>query len=171
MRSGSRLTVLASPDTVRVLDGIDEVAQHPPIYDRGKTIEIRAHIEALVEAKRRAGKGHTLNRLIAAVPSLRQVFDVLANEGGNLGNATLRLTRLLDAYGPEEMERAISEALDRGRAHPGAIEQILHRLRCERGKRLPNDAAVSELASRLVRPVRMPELAAYDRLGGRETTP
>ena len=170
-RVGRSLTVLASPDTVRVLDVIEEVARHPRTYDRGKTIELRAHVEELVEVKRRAGKGHALNRLIAAVPSLRQVFDVLANEGGNLGNATLRLTRLLDAYGPEEMERAIGEALDRGRAHPGAIEQILHRLRCERGKRPPNDAVVSELAARLVRPVRMPELAAYDRLGAQGDAP
>lgn len=170
-RVGRSLTVLASPDTVRIVDGILEVARHARVYDRGRTVETTSHVQALVEAKRRAGKGRALNHLIAAVPSLRAVFDAMANDGANLGNATVRLTRLLDAYGPAEMEQAVGEALERGRAHPGAIEQILHRRRRESGKRIPVDAAVSELAARLVRPVRMPSLEVYDRLGGKEVTP
>lgn len=164
-RVGRSLTILASPEVVRVVDGVEEVTRHSRTYDRGRTVEEGAHVEALVEAKRRAGRGRALNRLVTAVPSLQQVFVALADDGMNLGNATQRLTRLLEAYGAEELERAAGEALERGRAHPGAIEQILHRQRRERGKRAPVDAAVSELAAKMVRPVRMAELSAYDQLG------
>ncbi|MNK85620.1 Integrase core domain protein [compost metagenome] len=165
-RVGRSLTVLAAPDTVRVLDAQHEVARHERTYDRARIVEHPAHIDALVDAKRRAGRGRTLNTLLAAVPSLKQVFTHLADEGMNLGNATQRLTRLLEAFGPQELERAVGAALERGRAHPGAIEQMIHQRRQARGMRPPSAAAVGELASRLVRPVRMAELSTYDRLAG-----
>lgn len=164
-RVGRSLTVMASPERVRVLDGITEVARHARTYDRGRTVEANDHVEGLLEAKRRAGKGRAMNRLVGAVPTLQKVFASLADEGMNLGYATVRLTQLLTAYGPEELEAAAVEALGRKRAHPGAIEQILYRRRRERGKAIPVEAAVSELATKLVRPVRMADLASYDQLG------
>jgi hypothetical protein len=43
------LVLLATLDTVRVLDGETEIARHPRSYDRGAQIEDPAHIQPLLE--------------------------------------------------------------------------------------------------------------------------
>ena len=48
------LMVLASVDTVRILDGSEVIATHPRSFDRGAQIEQPGHIEALVTRKRAA---------------------------------------------------------------------------------------------------------------------
>jgi hypothetical protein len=88
----------------------------------------------------------------------------MAERGQNLGNAVSRLLRLLDAYGAEELQTAITEALQRDVPHPHAVRQVLERRRLERGKppaiplQLPDDARVRDL---IVKPH---SLDAYDRL-------
>jgi len=44
------LSVLASPDVVRVLDGEDVVASHPRSWDRAQQLEDPAHLQKLAEA-------------------------------------------------------------------------------------------------------------------------
>jgi transposase len=48
------LSVLATLDTVRILEGSHVLAIHPRTFDRGAQIEIKAHLEALVTHKRAA---------------------------------------------------------------------------------------------------------------------
>jgi transposase len=47
------LTLVASEDLVRLVDGTTEIACHPRSYDRGRRIEDPAHLAALVHEKRR----------------------------------------------------------------------------------------------------------------------
>jgi len=43
------LTLCASEDTVRLLDGVDEVARHVRSYDKGRRLESEAHLACLAK--------------------------------------------------------------------------------------------------------------------------
>ncbi|MCH8177477.1 MAG: IS21 family transposase, partial [Proteobacteria bacterium] len=57
------LTVMATPQQVRILDGMTEVARHVRSYDKGQQIEDPSHIEALTEFKRKARHHRSQDRL------------------------------------------------------------------------------------------------------------
>ncbi len=126
------LVVLASEDTVRVLDGTTEVARHPRSYDRSAQIENPKHIEALVAWKREARESRGMDRLHRACPISEKLLVAVAERGGNVGSATARLLYLLEAYGPRDMDACIRRALAAGAAHVAAVEQCLDQLRQDR---------------------------------------
>lgn len=158
------LVILASPCRVRVIDGNEEIATHARSWSRGEQIEDQRHIAALVEAKRSARQHRGIDRLHYAVPSSAALFLQAAERGQNLGGLTSGLLWLLDAHGPEALERAIREALEHGTPHLAAVRQVLDRQRHERGMpppvpvRLPDDPRVRDLA------VRPHALGTYDQL-------
>lgn len=162
------LTVWASLDVVRILDGDQVVATHRRSFDRAKQIEDPAHVQALVE-KKRAGRRHrAIDRLSQAAPSVQGLLLRLAERGHNLGGATNGLTRMLDLFGGDALERAILEALERDVPHLAAIHQILDRHRREQGQKppipipLPDDPRLRNLV------VRPHSLDAYDALLNRK---
>ena len=126
------LVVLASEDTVRVLDGTTEVARHPRSYDRSARIENPKHIEALEASKREARESRGMDRLHRACPISEQLLIAVAERGGNVGSATSRLLYLLEAYGPVDLEACIRRALAAGASHVAAVEQCLDQLRQDR---------------------------------------
>jgi hypothetical protein len=160
------LSVQATPDTVRLLDGTQEVARHARSWGRGQQVEDPAHLAALVAEKQRASQSRGLDRLAAAVPRSRALLERLAERGGNLGSATATLLQLLDGFGAAALTEAVDEALLHDRASPHAVRQILDRKRQEQGQappvavELPDDPRVKGL---LVRPH---ALASYDKMGG-----
>jgi hypothetical protein len=89
----------------------------------------------------------------------------LAERGGNLGNATGRLLRLLDTYGAEALERGVAEVLARDVPHPGAVQHVLERNHAARGRPparplpLPDDPRLRGLE------VRPHALSSYDSVG------
>lgn len=119
------LQVLATLKTVRILDGPDLIASHDRCWDRAEQIENPAHVQALVEQKRKGRKHRGLDRLHHAAPNSQPFFVELANRGGNLGSTTVGLLRLLDRYGPRALDEALAGALDRGVLSLGAVRQIL----------------------------------------------
>jgi transposase len=165
------LWVLASETEVRILDGNDVVATHGRSYDRGRAIEDPAHIDGLEEEKAEARRGHGQDRLTRSAPSARQLFEKLAERGFNLGNATVRLLKLLDDYGAERLEKAIAEAIAKDTPHLHAIRNVLERDRTERGEPppipvvLPENEAVRNLT------VRPHALSTYDELASSNTIP
>jgi hypothetical protein len=158
------LVVYASPTTVRVLDGDDEIAVHPRSWSRREQIEDPRHIADLVEQKRAAREHRGIDRLHAATPSSSAFFMRVAQDGGNLGAMTSSLLYLLDAHGAEDLEQALREAVERETTHLAAVRQILDRRRHERGQappipvQLPDDPRVRNLV------VRPHALETYDRL-------
>lgn len=156
------LVVVASQDTVRVLDGAEVIAAHERCWDRGQQIEDEAHVAALVDAKARARRGRALDRLTRAVPHAERFMVCAAERGGNLGNITARLLAILDAVPAAELDAAVAEAVQRDTPTVGAVRQILDRHRAKRG--MP-PAVVHRFATRagdiVVRPH---DLAAYDAL-------
>lgn len=158
------LTVMASQETVRILDGGNEVARHPRSWNKGQQVEDEAHIAALVDAKRAAGKERGQNRLRVAVPSSAQLLKEAGDRGDSLRSLVRSLQRLLDEYGAAELELACVEALERGVPHDNAVRQSLERRREERqlppalALALPNNERARNLT------VRTHTLAAYDQI-------
>ena len=126
------LTVSATPEQVRILDGIDVIAQHTRSYDKGDQIENPAHIAELTARKRRARHHRGQDRLARAAPSSPALLSQAAERGDNLGSITAALLRLLDHYGAAELDAAIQEALQRQVPHPNAVRLTLERRREQR---------------------------------------
>ncbi|HET9930898.1 MAG TPA: IS21 family transposase [Polyangiaceae bacterium] len=143
-RTRRSLTVIADLDTVRVIDGSDEViATHRRCWSRGEQIEAPEHIQRLVEEKKRSREHRGLDRLAKAVPSSQAFLRCLAERGQNLGSNTSRLLLLLDAEGADALEDALVEVLERDTIHIGAVRQVLDRRRSERGVAPPVAVALA----------------------------
>jgi transposase len=148
---GRTLVLVASLDTVRILDRNEAVAVHRRSYDRDQRIEDPSHVQALVEAKKAAGKHRRTDRLAQVVPSSQKLLVQIADRGLPLGRATSELEELLRSYGPEELERAIREALQHETPHTQAVRHILDRDRKRAGRpparplALPDDPRVRDL--------------------------
>jgi transposase len=160
------LTVLASLEQVRICEGSKVVAQHHRSFDRGAQIEDLEHIEVLRKQKEHARKHRGLDRLAHAVPSSQELIAALAERGDNIGSAVSWMLRLLDSFGPKEVEEATREAIEHGIPHPQAVRHLLDRRRREAGRMpnvpvdLPDDPRVRDLT------VRPHDLSGYDRLAG-----
>lgn len=160
-----KVTVRASAETVRILDGNEEVVQHRRCWGRGQVVEAPAHVEALVVEKAKAAESRGMNRLFLAVPDARTLIEALAERGGNIGGAVARLGELLDTFGGEELTEGVREAMAADAPHVGAVRQVLDRRRQEAQKpppiavTLPDDPRVRDVV------VKSPSLNAYDQLG------
>ena len=131
---GRQLTLVASPTTVRILNGAVEVARHQRSWDRHETIEDPAHREALLAEKRKAYGASPNQRLISAAPDTEALLDMAFQRGHSPARFTRQLLGLLDDYGPAELRAAITEALERETPHASSIAYILqkrHRFRRE----------------------------------------
>jgi transposase len=160
----STLSVVATPNEVRVLHGGAVVARHERSYDKGQQLEQPEHLEALVAYKQQARKHRGMDRLRHAAPASQALLGEVGKRGGSLGGATRALLRLLDEHGARLLEEAIVEALERGAPHPHAVGQVLERRRKARNLPppvavvLPDDPRVRSLA------VRPQPLSDYDKL-------
>jgi transposase len=158
------LTLLASLDTVRVVDGQDVLATHRRSFDRGAQIEESAHVAALVADKRAARAHRAQDRLHHAAPSARALFLRAAARGAHLGVLTRGLIQLLESHGAAALEAAIAAALAEDAAHLAAVRHFIDAHAHARGQRpplavaLPNDQRLRELS------VRAQPLSDYDRL-------
>jgi len=158
------LELLASVDTVRVLDAGALIATHPRSFERGAQIEEPAHIKAL-EAHKRAGRAHrATDRLHYAAPSAVRFFQLAALRGVNLGSLTRGLIELLDTHGATALEAATAAALAQDAVHLSAVRHFIDLHHAQRGTSppipvtLPDDPRVRELA------VRPHNLADYEKL-------
>lgn len=161
------LTVRADPRQVRILDGADLLATHRRSYDRGAQIEIAAHIDALVARKREARHHRGLDHLTRAVPASQALMLRAAERGGNLGNITTHLLRLLDRYGAAELQAAIDETLASDAApHQNPVRLALERRREARHAPPPVLVNLPEHVRHKDRPVTPHRLDIYDQLTG-----
>ena len=158
------LTVTATLNQVRILDGQTEIARHSRSFDKGEQIEKPEHLEELIKQKSKARQHRGQDRLIHAIPACRQLLDEAALRGDRLGTITSTLLRLLDRYGADEVTIAVQEALEKQVPHPNAVRQILQK-RCEERMEpppiaipLPDDKRVKDLN------VKTHALTGYDQI-------
>lgn len=138
------LTLLASPRTVRVVAGAEEIARHVRSYDTGQVIEQAAHITGLVAATRQDNPSSARDRLRLAIPAVAPLLERLAARGESLRGHTARLLALLDDYGPQELAAAVDRALERDALGAGAIAHLLETRRRQRGLKPPIPIALPD---------------------------
>jgi transposase len=158
------LTLVATEDVVRVLDGTDEVARHRRSYGRKRRVEDANHLEALARDKRAASELSGRDRLRASCPHAPALLEEMARRGEALRHHTFRLNRLLDRYGVDALDRAIAEALDRGAPSVGAVAHLCDAHHRRKGRPppvaavLPDDPRVRDVI------VGRHDLGSYDQL-------
>ena len=165
------LTVVATPESVRILDGEAVLASHSRSYDRGAQIEVAAHIQALVAHKRGARQHRATDALAQAAPAVAELLQRAAARGYNLGSITAALTKLLERYGAKSLQGALLEALARDVPHPNAVLLALERARETRNESPPVLAQLSERARLLDVTVRPHKLDSYDELNPGKDAP
>jgi hypothetical protein len=159
------LTLIASASVVRVLDGDTEVAHHPRSWGVRQQIEDERHLATLAAEKHKARDHRGRNRLFAACSAAHPFLAEVALHGGHLGGTTSRLLRLLDQYGPAELNVALADAHRRGAFAAQSVAHVLDQRRRARGApipieiTLPSDPRVQNLV------VTPHSLERYDELG------
>ena len=163
------VVVMASLDTVRILDGDQVIATHQRSFDRGKQIEDLRHIATLVKRKHAAHANRAQDRLHHAAPSAKTLFLRAASRSVHLGVLTRGLIELLDSHGAQALEAAIVAALAKDAAHLGAVRHFIDAHAAARGQRppiavaLPKDPRLKNLS------VRAQPLTDYDELAKERT--
>lgn len=158
------LTVLATLETVRIVDGADVIASHRRSFDRATQVEDASHIEALVADKRAARAHRGQDRLHHAAPSAKPLFLRAGARGAHLGVLTRGLLQLLDSHGAQALEAAIAAALAEDAAHLGAVRHFIDAQAHAAGLRppiavsLPDDPRLKDLT------VRAQPLSDYEQL-------
>jgi transposase len=157
------LTVVAELARVRIVDGSTLIAEHQRCWGRREQIEDPAHIQALVAAKGQAREHRGVDLLYHVVPVSRELFQVYAERGANLGQLTITLVRLLQEVGPSELTAAIGEVLKSQAIHTAALRNVLERRRFNQGKP-PTAGRPINKDPRASLPVTPHSLAEYDQL-------
>jgi hypothetical protein len=159
------LTLAATHDEVRILDGAEVVARHTRSYDARQHIEDPRHIAALVAAKGWARERRGRDILAAHLPHAEAFLAKVLDRGMPLQAAVGQLHRMLDDVGPKALDAAIAEAIARGTPTPASVAHIIETAR-RRARVLPKVALtlperpdVSELRTPTHR------LETYDDLG------
>jgi hypothetical protein len=122
---GKQLTLSVTSQTVRLLDGAEEVARHPRCWDRHEVVEIPAHKDALLREKRKALGATPSARLLACVPKAELFLEAAVGRGASPGAETRKLLGLLEDYGAEPLASAVDEALARGTPRAASVHFLL----------------------------------------------
>jgi hypothetical protein len=164
------LELLATLETVRILDASQVIAVHARSFDRGAQIEDPAHIQALLDEKRAARAHRAIDRLHHAAPSMGRFYKLAAARGVHLGSLTRGLIELLDTHSAAALEAALLAALAEDAVHLAAVRHFIDLQRARRGAAppipvtLPDDPRVRTLS------VRPHKLSDYEHLGAEEDT-
>lgn len=160
------LCVLATPKEVRIVDGAAILARHQRSYDKGVQVEDAAHIQALVEQKRKARHHSATDHLAQAVPASTDFIARAAASGHYLHAVVASLTRLLQRYGASELQAAIVEVLQitGPTPHPNAIHLVLEHRRERRRAPPPLANSLPKHVQDKDAPVRPAQLGDYDQL-------
>jgi transposase len=161
---GRALTLVASPTTVRLLDGATEIASHRRSYDRHQLVEDPAHRQALLEQKRKALGSTASGRLAVLVPESQAFLEAACQRGESTARLTVQLLHLLDDYGAGELAAALREALDRQTPRLSSVAFILARRHRQLRRRVPLPVNLSRRPDLEDLAVSNPSLEAYDEL-------
>jgi transposase len=138
------VTIRATPQHVRILDGAECIAEHARSYDRHAQIENPAHIAKLAAFKANAREHRGKNYLTNAVPASKELLVRAAERGANLRSMTLGLIQLLERFGAAELQAAVKEALAHGSPHQHSVRLILEKRREARREPPPVIVALPE---------------------------
>jgi transposase len=159
------LTLCASEDTVRLLDGADEVARHVRSYDKGRRFESEAHLAGLAKEKRRAAQARSRDVLKASLTNADDFFAALCLRDKSLSHEAARLTKLVSQYGAVNVDAAMAEALAKHSVSAASVAHLLDAQARKRGQLPLLDVVVPESVKHLH--VSSHPLTDYDELSKR----
>jgi transposase len=136
------VTLVVDDKRVRMLEGQEEIANHPRCWGKRQRIELPAHRQALLEMKRGATEAKGQERLRAAIPGVDALFERWVDAGRSVGRQTLRVLTLLDSYGEDIVAAAVAEVLAGTTNDPAALEVICERKRRDAHRPVPIDIAL-----------------------------
>jgi transposase len=131
------ITLVATDQTVRLLDGAQEIARHARSWGRHQTLELREHRAALLETKKKARDLKGRDRLRVEVPEIEGLLERWVDAGRNLGSMIGHTITLLDAYGPAVLREVVAEMLRRGTHDRGAMAILCEQRRKRRAGPYP----------------------------------
>ena len=107
---GKALTLAATAEQVRLLDGTVEIARHRRSYDRHELVMDPAHQQALLAEKRKALGASRSSRLLAAAPEAETLLQqaVLRHEPA-AGQTGELLREHLPQVSESQLQRQISD--------------------------------------------------------------
>lgn len=154
------LTLVADDQTVRFVDGGNEVARHPRSWARHQTFELQEHRAALLAEKKKARDLKGRERLRVEVPEIETLLLRWSDAGRHLGSMVTSTIQLLDAYGAAVMREVVSEMIARGIHDRGAMAILCEQRRKRRSGPAP---LILQLADHVVeRDVVPHDLGGYD---------
>lgn len=159
----STVTVLAEPHRIRIAANGSIIAEHKRSFDRRVTVEDPRHLEDLREVKRRARQGAGTHRLTQAVPAVQLMLQRAGERGQNMGSLVNKLLELLNMYGAESLQLAVTEANDADRIGAGPVRMCLEANCRALGRTPPRPVPISNPKARDVT-VAATDLAIYDAL-------
>jgi hypothetical protein len=159
------LTLVASEARVRILDITQSViAEHVRSYDDKARVEDPAHIRDLARTKDRARASTVRQQLMLACPHAAPFFAELHARDTPMRHHIGKLHQLLIAYGNDELDRALRQAIERGAISAASVAHILEQARRRRDcppllvPRLSDDTRIHQIHAK------PHSLAAYDQL-------
>ncbi|MEM7677122.1 MAG: IS21 family transposase [Myxococcota bacterium] len=133
----STLTLVASDQRIRLLEGQDCVAEHERCWGRNQTLEQPEHRRAILDSKPTARDGQGRRRLLAAAPRMEELLQHWLDDGRNLGSLVARALKLLELYGARIFGVAVDELLTKSSYDLGALAVICEQHARPKPKRLP----------------------------------
>jgi len=149
-------------DRVRIVVGERVVAEHARSFQVGQKVIEPLHVLPLLERKSRAVGEATAIRQWEMPEVFGELRQQLRRHTRNPDREWVRVLRVLEEHGEQELEAAVTEALERGSPRLGTI-RVLLRTAGEGGQRSIEPVALEreDLASLQVEE---PSLDAYDSL-------
>lgn len=128
------LTVRATATDVRIYDGETLVCEHVRSWDKGASVENRAHIEALIEHKHAGKKESAQSRLLNMVPKAEIILTKISFNGGNVGSTVNKLLDYIEQHGVRVVRLAVEEVVNLESPSTKQILFAIDRMRIAQGR-------------------------------------
>ena len=130
--AGKHLTLVATEDEVRIIDGTSEVARHRRSYDKGNRVTEKEHFAGIYETKPGAETVAVREYMKRLIPETAALYDLMVEQGEPLGAATAKIYGLVESYGAQTVRQAVRQAVERKLAKINYVAQMCQRAQLSR---------------------------------------
>ena len=125
--AGRSLMVRSTPFEIEILNGKEQVARHPRLYEQGRIATELAHYIDLLELKPRA-VARALPVIQAGLPPEFEAYRRRVEDGTGVGDRRyVGVLRLLTEFGLQPVHKALVTALSSGLKEPSDIKLLVLR--------------------------------------------
>jgi hypothetical protein len=156
------LTLVSDAERVKLINGVQVVAEHVRTYSKGERVTNRDHFEGLYE---RRGGAYTVASREYLVKSLKEAdafFTLMIDQGESLSTAAAKLTELYHQYGERVLSQALKQALELKIGRYSYVARICHQLDKSKVERPPLPIDLSSHPELKSIDVKQHELHIYD---------